>query len=110
MNYETPLLIGFEPSWIAVRRSGHRRVAFLFQIARSEAQLTQHAAKQTGPNFLAAVLQSSAARAVVKGGMAALALQFIEPHLDPTLLTEPSQSADEFVPGHMVPNIIAGDW
>jgi hypothetical protein len=25
--------------------------------------------------------------------MAALALQFIEPHLDPTLLTEPSQSA-----------------
>jgi hypothetical protein len=38
--------------------------------------------------------------------MAALALQFIEPHLDPTLLTEPSQSADAFVPGHMIGNMM----
>jgi hypothetical protein len=38
--------------------------------------------------------------------MAALALQFIEPHLDPTLLTEASQSADEFVPGHMMTNMM----
>ena len=69
--------------------------------------MTQHAAKQTGPNFLAAVLQSSAARAVVKGGMAALALQFIEPHLDPTLLTEPSQSADELLPFMMANMMVA---
>ena len=62
----------------------------------------QHGAQQTGPNLLATILQSSAARAVVKGGMAALTFQFIEPHLDTTLLSEPSQSADEFVPGHMV--------
>jgi hypothetical protein len=38
--------------------------------------------------------------------MAALTLQFIEPHLDPALLTEPSQSADEFVPGHMMANVM----
>ena len=72
--------------------------------------MTQHSAEQTGTNLLAALLQSSAAGAVVKGGMAALTLQFIEPHLDPTLLTEPSQSTEEFVPGHMVANIITGAW
>jgi hypothetical protein len=32
--------------------------------------------------------------------MAALAFQLIEPHLDPALLTEPSQSAQQLVSGH----------
>jgi hypothetical protein len=61
--------------------------------------LPQHGTQQAGADFLAAVLQSSTSRAV-KGGMATLALQFIEPHLDPTVPTEPPQPADEFVAGH----------
>jgi hypothetical protein len=93
MNDEAPFLVGFEAGGIAVGGSCHRRVAFLFQIARSEPQLPQQGTQQPGADFLAAVLQSSTSRAVVKGGMATLALQFIEPLLDPTLPTEPSQPA-----------------
>ena len=104
MNDEALLLVRFEPSWIAIRHSRHRPVAFLFQIARSKAQLTQHRSQQTGPDLLAAVFQSSAARAAVKGRMAALALQFIDAHLDPALLTEPSQSAQQLVSGHAPSN------
>jgi hypothetical protein len=62
--------------------------------------LPQHGTQQAGADFLAAILQSSTSRAVVKGGMATLALQFIEPQLDPTVPTEPPQPADEFVAGH----------
>jgi hypothetical protein len=70
--------------------------------------LTQHDAQQTGPNFLAAILQSSATRALVKGGVAALTFQFIEPHLDPSLAAEPSQSAQQLVPGHVPINKTPG--
>ena len=94
MKDEAPFLVGFEPSRIAVGGSGHHAVAFLLQIARSEAPLTQRDAQQTGPDLLAADLQSSAARAAVKGGMAAFALQFIKPHLDPTLPTQPCHAPD----------------
>jgi hypothetical protein len=38
--------------------------------------------------------------------MAALALQFIEPHLDPTLLTRAVSVGGEFVPGHMMANMM----
>ena len=63
--------------------------------------MAQRRAQQAGPDLLAAIFQSSTARAVVKGSMAALALQFVELHLDPALLPEPPQPSDEFVTGHI---------
>jgi hypothetical protein len=71
--------------------------------------LTQYRAQQASPDFLAPILQSGAARTIVKGSMAAPAPQLIEPHLDPAALTEPPQATDEFVAGSRGRAQLAGD-
>ncbi len=60
--------------------------------------MPQRRAQQPRSDFFAPILKSSAAQSVVKGGMAALAFQFIEPDLDPALPAEPNQPPDELVP------------
>jgi hypothetical protein len=99
VNDEAALVIGIQPRRKSIPNCS-QSVLLLSQVPLAEPQLAQHEVRQAGPELSASVFEHGKAIAEIERTVTTLAAFLLEPDGNPSLVAEPSQSAQQLVSGH----------